>query len=119
MDLGRPFTITKARVLIGMVHYYRNMWPRRSPLLAPITEADSGTKGRKILWNGVLENPFKETEEYVETLLSYTDWKLPFIVHTDESDKQLGAVISQNNQLIIFFSRKLIKPQRNYITAEK
>ena len=54
-----------------------------------------------------------------ETLLSYPDWKIPFTVHTDVSDKHLDAVISQNNKPIAFFSRILIKPQRNYTTNEK
>ena len=38
----------------------------------------------------------------VETLLSYPYYKLPFAVHTDSSDKQLGDVISQNNKTIAF-----------------
>ena len=54
-----------------------------------------------------------------KTLLSYPDWKLTFTVHTDASDKQLGAVISQNKKPISFFSRRLSKPQRNYTTTEK
>ena len=54
-----------------------------------------------------------------ETLLSYPDWKVPFTVHTDASDKQLSAVISQNNKLIAFFSRKLVKPHRNYTTTNE
>ena len=37
---------------------------------------------------------------YSDTLLSYPYWKLQFMVHTDDSDKQLGAVISQKNQLL-------------------
>ena len=56
---------------------------------------------------------------FAETLLSYPDWKLPFTVHTDASDKQLGAVIRQNNKPINFFSRKLSKPQHNYTTTKK
>ena len=54
-----------------------------------------------------------------ETLLSYPDWEIPFTVHTDASDKQLGAVISQNNKPIAFFSRRLGKPQSNYTRTDK
>ena len=121
MDTGRPSTTTEARALIGMVQYYRNMWPRRSHVLAPLTEAASGPKGRKILWNDALEIYFKNLKcmVSVETLLSYPGWKLPFTVHTGDSDKQLGAVNSQNNKPISFFSSKLSKPQRNYATTKK
>ena len=54
-----------------------------------------------------------------ETLLSYSDWKLPFTFHTYYSGKQLGAVISHNNKPIAFFLIKLIKSQHNYTTTEK
>ena len=47
------------------------------------------------------------------TLLSYTDWTIPFTVHTNASYKQLVAVISQNNKLIAFFSIILSNSQRN------
>ena len=46
MDLRRPNTTTEARVLIGMVQYYRYMCPRRSHVLAPLEEADSGPKDK-------------------------------------------------------------------------
>ena len=51
--------------------------------------------------------------------IAYPNWNMPFEVHTDASDKQLGAVISQNNKPIAFFSRRLSKSQRNYTTTEK
>ena len=54
-----------------------------------------------------------------ETLLCYPDWKLPFTVHNDASDKKLVAVIIQNNKPIYFFSRRLSKTQRNYTTTDK
>ena len=49
MDLVRPNTATKVRPLIGMVHYYRDMWPKWSHILAHMTEASSGPKVRKTL----------------------------------------------------------------------
>ena len=54
MYLKRPSPTTEVQALIGMVHYYRYMWPRRSHALAPPTEAASGPKGRKILSNDAL-----------------------------------------------------------------
>ena len=73
------------------------------------------------MWNDTLERSFKYLKRMVsaDTLLSYPDWKLTFTVHTDASDKQLGAVISQNNKPISFFSRELRRPQRNYTANEK
>ena len=54
-----------------------------------------------------------------ETLLVYPDFNKTFEIHTDASDYQLGAVISQNNEPIAFFSRKLTKSQRNFVVTEK
>ena len=121
MDIGRPYTTTEARALIGMVQYYRYMLPRRSHVLAPLTEASSCPKGRTILWNDALQISFKELNRMVsaETLISYPYWKLPFRVHTYASDKQLGDVISQNNKPIAFLYRRLIRTQRNYTTTKK
>ena len=54
-----------------------------------------------------------------EIILSYSNWKIPFTVNTDASDKQLGSVISQNNKYIALFSIIFIKPLRNYTKTEK
>ena len=94
--IRRPTTTTEARSIIGMVQYYGDMCPIRSHTLAPLTESASGSKSRKIIWEDPLEDSFKELKRmvYYETLLSYPDWTIPLKVHTDASDKQLGAVIS-------------------------
>ena len=104
MDLWQLATTKEVQALISMVHWYRDMWPRRSHILDPLTEADSGPKGRKILWNEDLERYFKELNCVVsaETDLSYPDWKPLFTVQTDDYDKQLGAVIIHNNKTIAF-----------------
>ena len=40
-------------------------------------------------------------------------------IHIDASDRQLGAVISQNGKPLVFYSRKLSGAQRNYTTTEQ
>ena len=73
MDLERPATTTEAQAFIGMVQYYRDMWLRWSYILAPLEEADSSHKGRKLFCNDALESSFKELNSMVsdEKLISY------------------------------------------------
>ena len=92
------------------------MWKSRSHILAPFTDVSSGKKGSKIKWTKELEEAFPAVKKMVqtETLLTYyPDRTIPFTIHTDASDYQLGAVISQNNKPIAFFSRNLSKAQCN------
>ena len=52
-------------------------------------------------------------------LLAYPDFNELFEIHTDGSDYQLGAVISQKGRPIAFYSRKLSPAQQNYTTTEQ
>ncbi len=47
-------------------------------------------------------------------MLAYPDFSKPFEIYTDASTKQLGAVITQENRPIVFFSRKLFGAQSKY-----
>ncbi len=42
----------------------------------------------------------------------------PFEIYTDASSTQLGAVITQDNWPIAFFSRKLSETQQKYSVSE-
>ncbi len=46
--------------------------------------------------------------------MAYPDYSKVFEIYTDASSKQLGAVITQDNRPIAFFSRKLFHTKRNY-----
>ena len=54
-----------------------------------------------------------------QTLLSDPDWEINFTVHTNTSDKQLGAIIIKNNKPIEFFSIRLSNPQHSYTMTKK
>jgi transposase InsO family protein len=98
------------------------MWPRRSHILSPLIDSAAGKKGKtKIIWTPAMDEAFAQVKQMIseEVFLTYPDWSMPFDIHTDASDKQLGAVISQNGKPIAFFSRRLSKTQRNYTTTEK
>ncbi len=52
------------------------------------------------------------------TVLAYLDSSKPFEIYTDTSSTQLGAVITQDNRPIVFFSRKLSETQQKYSVME-
>ena len=50
LDMQCPSTKTEVRHFLGMVQYYRDLWPRRSEICAPLTELTRGSK--RALSNG-------------------------------------------------------------------
>ena len=54
-----------------------------------------------------------------DVLLAYPDFNISFEIYTDASDRQLGAVITQNWQPLAYYSRKLNNAQRNYTMTER
>ena len=52
-------------------------------------------------------------------MLAYPDFSQSFDIYTDACATQLGAVITQNNRPIAFFSRKLSDTQKPYTVTEQ
>ena len=110
------------KYIVGMIQFYRDMWQRRSQILSSLIDAEAGKKGNmKITWTPEMDEAFIKVKQMIseEVFLTYPDWSKPFTVHTDASDKQLGAVIIQVKKTISFFSCRLSKLQRNYTKTEK
>jgi putative transposase len=53
-----------------------------------------------------------------EVTLPYPDYSKEFEIYTDGFKKQLGAVITQKNRPIAFFSHKLTEAQQKYSVTE-
>ena len=117
--LAEPKTKKQLRGFIGLVNYYRDMWVRRSHVLAPLAKLTSKTV--KWQWGDEERDAFNTMKRIIakEVLLAYPDFSEPFEIHTDASHTQLGAVISQKGKPIAFYSRKLKPEQTRYTTTER
>jgi len=119
MNIAEPKTRKQLRSFIGVVNYYRDMWIRRSHILAPLASLTS-TK-TKWSWGPKQKAAFAMAKKVIarEAMLAYPDFTKPFVIHTDASHYQLGGVISQDGKPIAFYSRKLNDAQTRYTTTER
>ncbi len=96
-------------------------------MLAPLTSLIGGcgqtkttkAKGTKKVprhWDEVHQRAFNQvkTTTVKDVVLAYPDYSKVFEIYTDTSSKQLGAVTTQDNRPIAFFSWKLSDAQRKY-----
>ena len=118
LKLDSPKTVSDLRAFIGAVNFYRDMWPKRAHFLAPLT---SLTGKSTLEWTKEHQRAFERMKALIVTdaHLAFPDHNKPFHVKTDASDKQLGAVIFQEDRPIAYYTRKLSDAQRNYTTMEK
>jgi hypothetical protein len=118
LNIAPPTNRKELRRFIGLVNYYRDMWIHRSETLAPLTALTS--RNVRWRWTDVEQKAFDAMKRIIsrETLLSYPNFNLPFDIHTDASQIQLGAVISQQGRPIAFYSRKLNPAQTRYTVGK-
>jgi hypothetical protein len=118
LKLSPPKTKRQSGHFLGMINYYRDMWQKRSHILAPLTGLVIPLV--KYKWVEEQQKAFDEIKQKViqETLLAFPDFEKEFHVYTDASKKQLGAVIMQEGPLA-FYSRKLNSAQKRHTTGER
>ncbi len=122
-----PTGVKQLRHFLGMVQYYCDHWARQSNMLAPLTSLvrecgqtkstkAKGTKKVPWHWDEVHQRAFNHVKATIAkyVVLAYQDYSKVFEIYTYASSKQLGAVITQDNRPIEFFSWKLSDTQRKY-----
>jgi hypothetical protein len=119
--MNRPHTATDLHRFIGCVNFYRDMWPSRSCVLAPLT-ACSGMKKNAILnWMPDMQQAFDKMclLTAADALSAYLGHNKRFDIFTDASDYQIGACIMQDGRPVAYCSKKLNSAHKNYTTTEK
>jgi hypothetical protein len=120
-----PTSLKVLQGFIGMVNYYRDMWPHQSHILAPLTaKTGAPKKGEKpppFQWTSKMQKAFNQTKALMaaDVLCAYSDHNKPFHIFNDASDYQLGACIMQEGKPVAYSSKKLNSAQINYTTIDK
>ncbi len=108
--LNPPNNIKELQRFLGMVQYYRDVWQKRSEMLAPLTNLvgecgetkttkKNKTKKKPWRWDSIHQQAFDNVKATIakEVVLAYPDFTKPFEMYTDASTMQLGSVITQGN----------------------
>ena len=109
VDVSRPKTSTRVKRFGGMVNFYHDFWPKRAYYLAPIMAL---TKGKKkngpIVWTEEAIESFEKIKTIIaeDAILHCPDFGKEFEIHTDSSNYQMGAVISQGGRPVAYWSKK-------------
>ncbi|KAK9157873.1 hypothetical protein Scep_004447 [Stephania cephalantha] len=85
------------------------------------TTNDLLKKDRAWAWTDRCDQAMAELRQVIasEPVLGLPNFDLPFEVHTDASDRALGAVLVQEGHPIAFESRKLKDAEQRYPAHEK
>ncbi|KAL7450320.1 hypothetical protein ACHAXS_000226, partial [Conticribra weissflogii] len=114
-----PKTIRQLRGFIGCINFIKNHIPKRAELMQPLTKLTK--KGVTFKWSEEQQQAFQKIKAAVSeaVMLVYPDVSKPFVLYTDASDYAIGGILTQENQTISCFSRKLSGPQLNYTVTDK
>lgn len=130
-DWPVPQNLDQLRTFLGFCGYYRKFVPAFSKFVKPLNDLVTSLlgkpgKGKRQLktedwvWSDDCQSAFDGVVQILSspTVLSYPDFKSPFIVNTDASHDGLGATLSQIQEgvekVICYASRALRKAEKNY-----
>ncbi|CAK1599051.1 unnamed protein product [Parnassius mnemosyne] len=122
-DWPVPKDKTQVRAFLGLCSYYRRFvknFAEITKILHKLTE-----EKRHFCWDESSDIAFQELKNRLckSHILRYPDAGKEFIVDIDASDIGLGGVLCQRNGgqeiVIAYFSKSLLKPERNYCVTRR
>ena len=118
-----PQKVRDVRSLLGLVGYYRRFIKDFSKIASPLFGLLA--KDVEFRWTDDCQKALNELKDKLVSapVLRGPNWALPFHIHTDASNKALGAALGQIEQklpyAIYFVSKNLSKAELNYTVTEK
>ena len=118
-----PNTTKELQSFLGLSNYYRRFIHQYADMARPLTKLLR--KGVAFTWTPDCQEAMDKLKEALTSspVLTYPDFKRPFVLSTDASNFAVGAVLSQvidgEEHPIAFASRQLNTAETNYSTTEK
>ena len=129
-ELPIPENVTQLRSFLGSTGYYQGFIPQYTEIAAPLFDLLKGKKEKsaRLDWTHTATQAFQALRQALvqKPVLQLIDPKLPFVLQTDASGEGLGAVLLQPQRQeprklapVIYASRRLKPPEKNYAVIEK
>jgi hypothetical protein len=121
----RPVTKTDIRAFLGLCGYYQRFIANYAAHASPLTDALRKTAPNAVSWDSIKQQSFECLKKALvcEPVLRAPDYRLPFLVQTDCSDRGMGVVLSQRHgdeeHPVLYLSRKLTPREQLYCASEK
>jgi hypothetical protein len=99
LKMQPPTSLKLLHGFVGMVNYYRDMWPHRSDILAPLISKTGAPKKGEMTspfnWTTEMQKAFDKMKALMaaDVFCAYPNHNKPFHIYTDTSNYQLGACI--------------------------
>ena len=118
-DWPTPKNPKEIQAFIGFANFYRRFIESFSKKSKPLI--DLTRKNIEFKWTPEAEAAFQTLKDALTAnpILVHADPQQPFTLHTDASDYALGAVLSQNEHPVAYYSRKLTDSEINYAVHDK
>lgn len=109
--------VTQLRAFLGLTGYFHRFIKGYASIAGPLTDM---LQKDNFYWSTTADSTFNALKHALTTthVLSLLDFSKPFVVETDSPGLGIGAVLSQDNYPIAYFSKKLsprMQKQSSYV----